>query len=65
MSLHDHLRTDQNICLLVCKSRQDVFIAVFRAGSVIVHPQHPRLRETLFYNLLDFLCAGAEGTDIL
>ena len=64
MSLHDHLRPDEDVRLLLPERGQDLLVAALRLRGVGVHPQDPRARELLQKILLDLLRPGLESRDI-
>ena len=64
MSLDDHLRTDQDICLLVCKCSQNIRMSFFFSGCIQIHPQNLCLWKPLFYDFFDLLRSRTKSSDI-
>ena len=60
MSFCDHLGAYEDVCLSVGKFLQYVYISVFSADGVGVHPYYLRLRKVFFYAFLYFLCTRAK-----
>ena len=64
MSFDNHLCTNQNICLMIGKRRQNFFMPSLIASGIEIHPQHFGLWKTFLYNLFNFLCACFKSADI-
>ena len=60
MTFYNHLGANENICLALCKCRQNLLMAALSRGSIQIHPQNPCFRKQLSCFLLYFLCPCAE-----
>ena len=64
MPFYNHLRSHQNIRLLIGKGRQNFLIAIFVAGRIKIHTQYPCLWKTFLDDFLNFLRSRLKSSDI-
>ena len=64
VALHNHLRPDQDVRLMIREGLHNFFMAVFSARRVEIHPQDLRFRKFLLHDALRHLRTGAEPADM-
>ena len=64
MSFYDHLGSDQNICFMSGKRRQDLLITSLVSGSVKIHSQGSHSWKCVLHYFLNLLGTGFKSADI-
>ena len=64
MPFYDHLCSNHNVCLFICKLRQNLLMSAFVLCGIHIHPKNPCLRKLALHYLFNLLCSCPETTDI-